>query len=118
MADNNIRKHISLDAARTVENPKGIFRTTLAFEDKAMLCHFVMKKGAEIPLHHHEAVQIGYVVSGTVKFRKENGESFTAEPRTSYMFQTNEAHGAQVLADAEVIECFSPMRPEYADQGG
>lgn len=80
-----------------------------------MLCHFVMKEGAEIPLHNHDAVQNGYVISGRVQFRDEGGDAFIAEAGSGYAFGANEKHGALVLEDSEVIECFAPMRPEYAD---
>lgn len=98
-----------------VENPPGIRRTTLSFNEDVMLCHFLMKKGASIPVHKHEAVQIGYVTKGCVRFVDASGEKFVAVPGMSYTFEKNEYHGAEVLEDSEVIEVFSPMRPEYAD---
>ena len=96
-----------------VEGPEGIFRTTLEFTDEAMLCHFTMKKGAKVPLHNHHAFQMGYVVSGKVQFIQENGTGFIAEPGCSYCFDSFEYHGAEVLEDSEVMECFSPARDEY-----
>jgi quercetin dioxygenase-like cupin family protein len=101
--------------SKTVEKPEGIFRTTLSYNSQIMLCHFDMKKGAVIPLHDHEAVQDGYVVGGKIRFKKADGSSFIAEPGTSYVFGPNEAHGAEVLEDSEVIECFAPIRPEYVE---
>ena len=100
---------------QSVTNPKGIHRTTLAYNEKTMLCHFVMDSGAEIPLHNHEAAQNGYVISGSVQFRTEDGDAFIAEAGTGYAFDPWQKHGALVLEDSEVIECFAPMRPEYAD---
>ena len=96
-----------------VEGPEGIFRTTMEFTDNAMLCQFNMKKGAKVPLHNHSAEQIGYVISGRVKFIKKDDEGFIAEPGCGYTFKTMEFHGAEVLEDSEVIECFSPARDEY-----
>ena len=98
-----------------VENPPGIHRTTMAFNKETMLCHFTMTKGAEIPLHHHPAVQNGYIIKGKVEFRTADGGSFIAETGSGYAFASEEEHGAKVLEDSEVIECFAPMRPEYAD---
>ena len=100
---------------KSVENPPGISRTTLAFNDQVMICHFNMSQGSVIPLHDHPAVQAGYVISGRLKFNKGDGTSFVAEPGTGYTFGPNEKHGAEVLEDAEVIESFAPMRSEYAD---
>jgi quercetin dioxygenase-like cupin family protein len=95
------------------EGPEGIFRTTLAYNEKAMMCHFTMKKGAKIPLHHHPAVQNGYIISGKVRFNRGMGYTFIAEAGDSYVFDPEEPHGAEVLEDAELVECFAPMRPEY-----
>jgi quercetin dioxygenase-like cupin family protein len=78
-----------------------------------MLCVFRLKKGSEIPLHHHHAAQTGYVVSGKMLFKKEGGDEFTAEPGTGYAFSPNEKHGAIALEDSEIVEVFAPMRPEY-----
>jgi len=100
---------------KTIENPPGILRTTMAYEDSVMLCHFLMRKGATIPLHNHDAVQSGYVIRGKVRFLSDEGEAFTAEAGTGYLFGSNQRHGAEVLEEAELVECFSPMRPEYAD---
>lgn len=98
---------------KPVENPKGIFRTMLEYTDDAMICHFHMKKGAKVPLHNHFASQMGYVISGNVKFIQENNNFFIAETGCSYSFDRFEYHGAEVLEDTEIMECFSPARDEY-----
>jgi quercetin dioxygenase-like cupin family protein len=110
----NERKHARLDASKTVENPPGIFRTTLCYEKNTMLCHFRMQEGAEIPLHSHEAVQTGFVIKGRIEFILGEGKSFIAETGSSYLFSSEEPHGARILEDSELIETFVPMRPEYA----
>jgi quercetin dioxygenase-like cupin family protein len=97
------------------ENPPGILRTTLSYNQQSMLCHFRMSKGARVPLHNHAAVQNGYVVRGRVRFLQKDGGSFEAPAHTSYVFDPWEEHGAEVLEDSEVIECFTPTRPEYLD---
>ena len=104
----------SLASAQVQEGPANIYRTTLAYNEDVMMCRFIMKPGGKIPLHEHPAVQVGYVIRGKVRFRKEDGEEFIAESGSSYLFDSREKHGAQVLEEAEVIECFSPMRPEYS----
>ena len=96
-----------------VENPPGILRTTLAWNEQSMLCHFRMAKGARIPLHDHPAVQNGYLLSGRVRFHG-GAETFIAVPGTGYCFASGEPHGAEVLEDSEAVECFTPARIEYA----
>ena len=105
----------TLEGAKTEEGPDGVFRTTLAFGEEAMLCHFQANKGARIPLHNHPAVQSGYCISGKVRFQRGEGDDhFTAEAGSSYFFGPNEFHGAEILEDSVFVEVFSPMRPEYA----
>jgi quercetin dioxygenase-like cupin family protein len=93
----------------------GIFRTTLSYHDASMLCHFRMQTGARIPLHEHDPAQHGYVMHGRVRFLLGDGTSFEASAGMSYLFESHERHGAEVLEDAEVLEIFTPMRAEYAD---
>jgi quercetin dioxygenase-like cupin family protein len=92
----------------------GIYRQTLAYNKQAMLCLFELKKDADIPLHNHSNVQIGYVISGKIKFLSEVKENeFIAATGDSYVFEAEEKHGAKVLEDSTVIEVFHPFRPEY-----
>ena len=95
-----------------ISGPEGIERRTLAFNKDAMLCNFDMKQGAKIPLHHHVHAQIGYIISGQVKFITGTG-SFIVKTGDSYVFNSHEKHGAEILQDSEVIEIFTPCRDEY-----
>lgn len=98
------------------ENPQGILRKTLAYNEEVMLCHFRMGRGSAIPLHNHRASQVGYVVSGTLRFLgKEEKDAFVASAGDSYVFGPNQVHGCEVMEDAEVVEVFSPAREEYKD---
>jgi len=93
----------------------GVYRTTLAYIDEAMICHFRLKKGTDIPLHNHAAVQAGYVVSGKIHFTRGDRSEFIAEPGCGYAFSPDEKHEARILEDTTVIEFFTPSRPEYID---
>ncbi len=95
-------------------NPlKGIYRKTLTYNDDIMLCHFILEKDAEIPLHDHKAHQIGYIISGKVRFMTETRGDFIAQEGDSYVFDSFEKHGAIILETAEVIEVFCPSRDDY-----
>ena len=87
----------------------------MAYNEASMLCYFTLKKGASIPLHQHEAVQNGFMIRGKVCFLQEGGKSLMVENGDGYIFESNEKHGGEVLEDSELIECFTPMRPEYVD---
>jgi quercetin dioxygenase-like cupin family protein len=112
----NLKKKITTlekERENTVEMFEGFYRTTLTYNDDIMLCHFSMKKGAKIPLHHHVAVQNGYVIKGKIELLSEEGESIIAQEGTSYVFDSEEVHGALALEDSEYVETFYPIRPEY-----
>ena len=115
MGEQIIKPVSKKETGNTVEMLPGIHRTTMSYNEMIMLCYFFMKKGAKIPLHSHDAAQTGYVISGKVKFIKGDANSFIADSGSGYVFNANEPHGAEVLEDSEIVECFSPMRPEYID---
>ena len=100
-----------------IEMVPGIFRRTLVYNQDAMLCHFEMKKGAEIDLHSHPAAQLGFVVSGKAEFWYETKENKTTVlPGQSYIIPGKVTHGAIIIEDTEIIECFAPSRPEYENE--
>ena len=103
----------TVDDTKDVEVLPGIQRKTLAYNDQIMACHFTLTAGAAMPQHHHEAAQVGYVIRGRLQFRAGDG-GFEAGPGASYSFGPNQEHGATALEDTEVIECFAPIKPEYA----
>ena len=95
-----------------IEALEGIFRRTLLYNDSLMLCHFTLEENAEVPIHSHKEHQIGYVIKGKLKFITENGE-FIVNEGDSYVFDSNEKHGAIILETAEVIDVFNPCREDY-----
>ena len=98
MRDNKAsRKNAELQKLASVEKPAGIFRTTLSFNEQSMLCHFKLTRGSAVPLHNHEAVQHGYVLSGRVRFLLNDGKSFIAAAGSSYVFDPWEHHGAEAM---------------------
>ena len=106
----------NLERAKAIENPEGVVRRTLAYNKDTMLCHFKLKKGARIPLHSHAPSQIGYVVSGRVRFLGEKeSDAFEAGPGDAYVIDPDVTHGAEALQDTVYVEVFSPSRPEYED---
>ncbi len=103
---------INKENVRTIKALEGVFRRTLIYNDSLMLCHFMLEKNAEIPIHSHKEHQIGYVIKGRLKFITENGE-FIAQEGDSYIFDSNEKHGAFILENTEVIDVFNPSREDY-----
>lgn len=104
----------SLSVGKRVQMRPGIERVTMSYNADNMLCYFYLKAGTGLPLHDHVAVQNGFVVKGRIRFFKADGSSIVVGPGDGYIFDSSEAHGSEVLEDSEIIECFTPMRPEYA----
>lgn len=103
---------VNKTSIESIEVINGIYRKTLVYNDTVMLCLFILNKNAEIPLHNHEADQIGYIVKGRVKFITEK-EEFIAKEGDGYVFDSFQKHGAIILEDTEIIEVFSPTRDDY-----
>ncbi len=107
-----IKGPINKENVEKVKALEGIYRKTLVYDNNVMLCFFVLEKDAVVPLHEHEAHQIGYVLKGKIKFMTETRE-FIAKEGDSYLFDSNEKHSAELLEYTEIIEVFNPTRDDY-----
>ncbi len=107
-----IRNITSRNNVQTIKVFEGVYRKTLLYNKQLMLCYFTLEKNANIPLHTHKEHQIGYVIKGKLRFITEERE-FIAKEGDSYIFDSNEKHGAVVLEDSEVIDVFNPAREDY-----
>ena len=103
---------VSRTKVQAVKTLDGVYRKTLIYNDSLMLCHFTLEKNAIIPLHSHKENQIGYVIRGKIKFQTKDIE-FIAKEGDSYVFDSNEKHGALILENAEIIDVFNPSRDDY-----
>ena len=108
-----IKGPINEKSVETIKALEGVYRKTLTYNNNCMLCVFILEKDAVIPLHNHEAHQIGYVTYGKVKFITETRGNFIAKKGDSYVFDSWEKHGAEIIESAEIVEVFSPAREEY-----
>lgn len=115
-------RHVRTECHRADSTPTKVFsrvtRRTMCYNEDSMLCHFVFEKGATVPRHQHVAVQNGYVISGRVRFFTYDGDArheFVASAGDGYLFESNQPHGGECLEKSELIECFTPVRPEYID---
>lgn len=106
---NNPTNKENIDSIKALD---GIYRKTLMYNEDVMLCIFNLEKNASIPIHNHKAHQIGYILTGKIKFLTNDGE-FIAKTGDSYVFDSMEKHGAEILENTEVIEVFSPSREDY-----
>jgi quercetin dioxygenase-like cupin family protein len=107
-----MKRYVNQEDIQPIKMSKGVYRRTLIYNDVLMICHFRFERNAEVPLHNHEAHQIGYIMQGKIEFRTETRE-FVVKTGDSYVFDSYEQHGAVCLEPAEVIEVFSPPRSAY-----
>lgn len=96
---------------RTSQLLPGIIGKQLVGE-RVMVCRFFYDPNVVEPVHSHESEQFSYVVKGRVKFISE-GQQIEAGPGDVLHFSSNVPHGLQILDQgAELIEIFSPLRPD------
>ncbi|MEE9441977.1 MAG: cupin domain-containing protein [candidate division Zixibacteria bacterium] len=100
------------DSSNYKEPLDGVNLKTLSYGENMSLVEFHLKKGCAVPLHSHPHEQIGYLVSGKLRFECE-GEEFLAEPGDSWQFPSNVEHMAEVLEDSVAVDIFMPVREEY-----
>jgi len=106
------KKPVSKNSVNAIEMLPGIYRKTLVYNNNMMLCYFSLNKNSYIPLHSHKEHQIGYVITGKLQFETEKG-NFVVGAGDSYVFESNEKHGATILENSEVIDVFNPSRDDY-----
>lgn len=84
----------------------------LSFEEKTILCEFILEKDYKLPAHQHPYEQTGYLVSGKLNFRIGN-KWHLAETGDSWSIPENVEHEVEILENSVLLELFSPIRPDY-----
>ena len=90
----------------------GVFMKALTYGEHTILCEFHLRQGALVPAHQHAQEQTGYLVCGSLRFFGDEGDAIV-QTGHSWNFKGGVVHGVEVLADAVVIEVFSPVREDY-----
>ena len=108
-----IKGPININDVKSIKVLEGIYRKTLTYNKELMLVQFILEKGAKLPRHDHEAHQIGYIISGKIKFNTEKQGEFFVKSGDSYIFDSYEKHEAFVIEKSEVIDIFNPPREDY-----
>jgi quercetin dioxygenase-like cupin family protein len=83
--------------------------------EKAMVAQIFLKKGAVVPLHHHESEQITYVLDGSMVFDIE-GQQVTVAKGQVLRIPSNVPHSAVALEDTLDLDIFSPIRQDWIDK--
>lgn len=114
-------ERVSESDREPTEVSDGVSLADLATGERACMKRWKIDPGQRLPVHSHDNEQIGYVVSGRLVALVEDGE-YLLEPGDSYVFPSNERHGAENRWDepAVGIGVLSPPRtaPDWADASG
>jgi quercetin dioxygenase-like cupin family protein len=90
----------------------GVRMRPLVYEQKTILCEFLLEHGHQLAHHNHPYEQTGYLVSGKLRFHIGE-EYFDTVPGDSWCIPENVFHDVYVIEDSHVVELFSPIRPDY-----
>lgn len=109
MAEPRLQSH---DEVAPVEMFAGVSRRTLNHGDATSLHEVTIAQGSVVPEHTHPHEQIGYVVSGRVRFVMP-GLDKVLERGDSYLVPGGLPHEVTAIEDAVVVDMFSPPREEF-----
>ena len=102
------------DELKPVDAFPGVVRRTLVSGDRLTLVEIRLAPGAEVPEHTHPHEQAGHVASGRVRFRIGDDEHELG-PGDSYLIPGELPHYVRAVDAATLIEVFSPVREEFAN---
>jgi quercetin dioxygenase-like cupin family protein len=91
---------------------KGVSFDVLAFGQKSMVTRMNYEVGNKVPFHSHPNEQSGYVISGKYRIRYLNINEIL-DSGDSYSIPDNIDHSWEVIESGEVIDVFTPPRPDY-----
>jgi len=95
-----------------LEMVPGVWRRTLSWGERLMVCQVVLEEGAVVPGHRHPHEQITYIVEGELSMKVE-GRIYVLGAGDSLLFPADVEHGATALKRTLVVDNFSPPREEY-----
>ena len=105
--------HCTIDDFKAKSLAPGVEIKSLTGEKMSMVM-FYLAPGADIPEHAHPHEQIGTVLKGSLELTI-GGEKKVVKPGDAWCIPSDVVHSGHCLDDgAEVLECFSPPREDYA----
>lgn len=98
---------------KSVDMLPGIRRRLISAGERTMAVHFELAKGSVLPTHTHPHEQIGFVISGQLRFNIA-GETMLLRAGDGYSIPSGVVHSVEEVAeDSVVVDIFSPVREEY-----
>ncbi|MCY3733370.1 MAG: cupin domain-containing protein [Chloroflexi bacterium] len=105
----NLQTH---DDVPPIEMFEGVARRTLNAGERTSIHEIQIAEGCTVPMHTHPHEQIGYLVSGRVRF--ELGDEIKElSAGDSWIIPSEVPHEVTALEDAVALDIFSPAREEY-----
>ena len=98
-----------------MESMSDVISRKIVFGTKAMVGQIFLKKGAVVPLHHHENEQITWIMEGALKFEIE-GQEFVVKAGEVLVIPSNVPHKAVALEDTLDIDVFAPPRQDWINK--
>lgn len=80
-----------------------------------MVARVFLRKGANVPLHHHHNEQITYILEGALEFLIE-GERIVVRAGEVLCIPPNVPHEANALEDTVDLDIFNPPRQDWIDR--
>jgi quercetin dioxygenase-like cupin family protein len=90
----------------------GVSFDLLSVGKESMVTKMNYKSGDLVPLHKHPNEQSGYVLSGIYMLRIEDLDEILIKG-DSYSIPANVEHSLEIFEPGEVIDMFTPPRPDY-----
>lgn len=85
------------------------------YANQSMIVKLMLKKGAEVPLHHHVNEQITWIVKGSVKIFSQ-GKEFIVKAGEVIIFPPHVPHEFFALENTIDIDFFAPVREDWITQ--
>jgi unsaturated pyranuronate lyase len=98
------------DVERDQVNP--LFSRQLVVGEKVMVARILLRKGALVPLHHHENEQLSYILEGALKFQID-GHDVMVKAGEVLCIPPNMPHAAEALEDTLDLDIFHPPRADW-----
>jgi len=85
--------------------------------ERMMISQVLLRKGCEVPKHHHENEQISYIVEGALKFLlgEDQDEEVIVTSGEVLVIPSNLPHCAIALVDTIDVDVFCPPRQDWLD---
>ncbi|MFN0088212.1 MAG: cupin domain-containing protein [Blastocatellia bacterium] len=96
------------------EHVTDLFSRRFFTGEKITMAFLTIRKGAVVPLHHHESEQFSYCISGALKFQI-GGREVILGAGELVEIPSNVPHEAVAIEDFTGIDVFSPIRADWRD---